>query len=123
MKFNIFLWVLQVILAFWFITGGIYMTMNYQFLIHSGLLKISPNFVWVLLGSLQILFAIGLVLPGLIKRFVKLIPISALSLSVISLLGIVIYVSYTGVGMLWGLIPAVMTAYVAYGRYRLQPSR
>ena len=77
-----------------------------------------PKPAWMALGVLQALFALGLVLPGVVRALSKLIPISAAGLAVISLLGIALYVAYTGFpGILWAVVPAILAAFVAYGRF------
>ncbi len=46
-------------------------------------------------------------------------PVSAARLAVISLLGIALYVRYAEFpGMLWGAVPAILAAFVAYERWR-----
>ena len=118
---NILLWLLQILLALWNTTGGVYMVNNYEKLAKVWALDALPKPVWIILGALEILFALGLVLPGAIKVLPKLTPISAVCLAVISLLGIALYVAYAGSGILWALVPAVLAAFVAYGRFVLKP--
>ena len=112
---NIFLWVLQTLLALWNITGGMYMISNFSSLARKWALNIFPGLFWIVLGVLQILFAVGLIVPGILKMH-KFTFISAIGLTVISLLGIVLYSGYTGIGILWGLVPAIISGFVAYGR-------
>ena len=74
------------------------------------------------IGILQVIFALGLVLPGMVGMFPKLIPISAIYLSVNALLGCALFAKYAGFpGMLWGVVPAILLAFVAYGRIALNP--
>jgi hypothetical protein len=115
---NILLWVLQILLAVWNMIGGIYMVNNYQQLANRWTLNAFPKPIWMALGALQILFALGLVLPRVTGVLRKLTPISAACLAAISLLGIVLYVAYAGFpGILWGVVPAILAAFVAYGRW------
>lgn len=107
---NILLWVLQILLALYNMIGGIYMVNNYEKIANVWALNALPKPAWMALGLLQVLFAIGLVLP-------KLTPISAACLAVISLLGIALYIAYAGFpGILWAVVPAILAAFVAYGR-------
>lgn len=116
-QMNVVLWVLQVLLALYTIPGAIYMIMNYQDLASTWAIDTLPQPIWMALGILQILFAIGLVLPSR-KDAPQLVSISAAVLAVLSLLGYVLYIAYAGFpGMLWALIPAVLFAFVAYGRW------
>lgn len=119
---NILLWVLQILLTLWNITGGIYMVNNYEKLANVWALNALPQPAWMALGVLQALFALGLVLPGAVRVLPKLTPISAACLAVLSLLGIALYVAYAGFpGILWGVVPAILAAFVAYGRIVLKP--
>ena len=117
---NVLLWVLQILLTLWNMIGAIYMVNNYENLAKVWALNALPKPTWIALGVLQALFALGLVLPGVVREFPKLIPISAACLAVISLMGIGLYVSYAGFpGMLWAVVPAILAAFVAYGRFVL----
>jgi hypothetical protein len=114
---NILLWVLQVLLAAWNVIGALYMVNNYGMLANAPALNALPKPGWIALGVLQVLFALGLVLPGALKALPKVTPISAAGLAVISLLGLGLYTAYAGFpGMLWGVVPAVLAAFVAYER-------
>ena len=93
---SILLWVLQILLALWNMTGGIYMINNYEKLANEWALNALPKPAWIVLGVLQILFALGLVLPGTVRVLPKLTPISAACLALLSLLGIALYVKYAG---------------------------
>ena len=118
---NILLWVLQILLALWNIIGGIYMANNYKLVANEWALNALPKPAWIALGVLQVLFALGLVLPGALKVWPKLTPISALCLAVISLCGIALYAAYAGFpGLLWALVPAILAAFVAYERFPLK---
>jgi hypothetical protein len=111
---NILLWILQVLLALWNLTGGVYTLSHYDQL-RSPLAANLPGFVWVALSVLQILFSVGLVLP-------KVSPVAAVYLAVNSLLGCVLCAQYAGFpGMLWGVIPALVALFIAYGRTKLKP--
>ena len=113
---NILLWVLQCLIAFWNITGGVYMAMNYEQL-KGGWGNDLPKVAWMVLCLLQVLFALGLIVPGMVRLKPKLTSISAVYLAVNSLLGCLLFAQYAGFpGMLWGVIPAILTALVAYGR-------
>jgi hypothetical protein len=115
---NILLWVLQILLALWNMIGAIYMVSNYEQVANVWAFNALPKPAWMALGVLQALFALGLVLPGAFRVLPKLTPISAACLAVISLLGIALYVAYAGFpGILWAVVPAILAAFVAYGRF------
>ena len=118
---NILLWVLQALLALWNLIGGVFTMFNYEQLksVWAGDL---PKLVWVALSVFQVLFALGLILPGLDQWVKKMIPISAVYLALNALLGCVLFAKYAGFpGCLWGVIPALLLAFVAYGRFSLKP--
>jgi hypothetical protein len=113
---NIIVWILQVLLGLWHITGSIYMTTHYQDLISAWAADFFPSYFWIVLGAIQVLLSLGLIF-SLVKKFRKLAPVSAIGLAIISLLGIPYYTAYSGFpGMLWGIIPAILLVFVAYWR-------
>jgi uncharacterized membrane protein len=110
---NILLWILQVLLALWNLIGGIYTISNYEQLKGAWANNL-PQPVWVAIGVLQVLFALGLLWP-------KVTPVAAIYLVINALLGCAIFAKYGGFpGMLWGVVPAILAAFVAYGRIALK---
>lgn len=112
---NIFLWVLQVLFGFYYVVGGLYMMQNYKMLASAWAMTL-PAVFWMILSILEIIFALGLVLPGIFWTH-RPAAISAIGLAVISLSGSVLYSAYAGVGFLWALVPAIFLAFIAYGRW------
>jgi hypothetical protein len=111
---NILLWVFQILLALWNLIGGVYTLSHYE-QIKGGWGNALPSSVWIAIAVLQILFTVGLVMP-------KINPIAAIYLAVNALMGCVLCAQYAGFpGMLWGVIPALLLAFVAYGRIALKP--
>jgi hypothetical protein len=118
---NILVWVLQILLALWNIIGGIFIVNNYEKVATESALNTLPKPVWIILGVLQILFALGLVLPGIKLR--KPNSVSAACLAALSLSGIALYTQYAGFpGILWGVVPAILAGFVAYRRWSDVPS-
>jgi hypothetical protein len=112
---NVLLWVLQILLAFWNVTGGIYTLFNYEQLKGPWAANV-PAPVWVALCVLQALFGVALILPAT-KKLPRLTPLAAVYLAVNALLGCVLFAQYAGFpGLLWGVIPACLALFVAYGR-------
>jgi hypothetical protein len=112
---NGLLWVLQVLLALWNLIGGSYVATNYAKIGNSWALGVLPATAWMALSGVQILFALGLFWP-------KAASIAATGLAVLSLLGLGLYTQYAGFpGMLWGVVPALLLAFTAYGRIALKP--
>ena len=111
---NILLWVIQILLALWNLTGGIYVVFNYE-MIRAPWTGAIPEPAWMAYGVLQVLFASGLALPGAAGR--KLTPIAASCLALQSLSGCALFAKYSGFpGILWGVVPAILAAFVAYKR-------
>jgi hypothetical protein len=112
---NILLWILQVLLALWNLIGGSFVIMNYDKVGCPSALSVLPQPFWIAIGGIQILFALGLF-------WSKSTAVSAVGLALVSLLGLAIYTQYAGFpGLLWGVIPALLLAFVAYGRFVLKP--
>jgi peptidoglycan/LPS O-acetylase OafA/YrhL len=113
---KMFIRVLQVLLALWVIIGSVYMMGNYAFIASFWAVNTLPTAFWILLGVVQIVLAIGLLVSvkdGVLSKYATL---SAIGLSIIMLAGIFLYSTYTGLGMLWAIVPAVLLAFVAYKR-------
>lgn len=113
---NILLWGLQVILSLWNIIGGLFILENFEKVATQQALSTLHGPVWIALGILQILLALGLILPGAKLR--RLNSIAAVGMSALSLLGIALYTQYHGFpGILWGIVPAILAAFIAYERW------
>lgn len=114
---NIFISILQVLLALWTITGSVYMMGHYEYLASSWALETLPAVFWTGLGIIQLVLAVGLLVSVREGAMRKYATPSAIGLTLTSLLGLCIYSAYTGfLGMLWAIIPAVLFALVAYKR-------
>ena len=112
---NILLWVLQVLLALWNLIGGVYTFFHYEE-IKSAWAANMPQAFWMTIAVLQVLFGLGLVLPGLVGM-PKLTSVAAIYLIVNALMGCALFAQYAGFpGLLWGVIPALLALFVAYNR-------
>lgn len=101
-------------LALWNLIGGGFVVMNYE-KIRGAWVADLPKVAWIAYGGLQVLFALGLLWP-------KLTPLAAIALALLALLGCGLFTQYAGFpGLLWGVIPAALAAFVAYGRFVLKP--
>jgi hypothetical protein len=122
---NVLLWIIQVLLALLFLfAGGIKLVLPTDVLLSMG----SPNQVvlpgWFLkfMGVCEVLGALGLILPGVLRIRQGLTALAAAGL-VIIMIGATI-VTIIGDGVLMALPPFVvglLAAFVAYGRWRLRP--
>ena len=120
---NYVLWIVQGLLALIFLfTGGTKLILPIEVLTEQTPL---PGLFVRFLGVAEVLGAIGLILPGLVHIWPVLTPLAASGLviivtgaTVLTLVGVV------PVGAAMALIPLVvglLSAFVAYGRWRLAP--
>ncbi|QDK45468.1 hypothetical protein DOM22_10070 [Bdellovibrio sp. ZAP7] len=115
---NILLWVLQVLMALHTGLGAAWKFTKTAEETNPSLAMI-PYGIWIALAIIELLCAIGLVVPGYLKRYTSLISISALiivfemlmfcTLSVFS--GTVDYASIA-----YWLIVAAICGFIAFGR-------
>lgn len=120
---NALLWLLQLALSVYFLFAGVL-----HFLLPPGLpapmawmYSLSPA-LHLVSGTAEILAAVGLILPGLLRIQTRLTPLAALGL-VFVMLGAAIWhfprQEYTN--MVGNLLVAAVSGFVAYGRWRLRP--
>jgi len=119
---NTLLWVLQVLLAMYAVMGGVWIVRTHDKLAPVGGHAL-PKSAWMLLGLLQILFGLGLVVPGAAGILPGLTAIAAIGLAVemVSTAAILKSKALWSTDMLWAVVPALLAAFVAYGRLALKP--
>ncbi len=121
------LWIIQVLLALLFLfAGGTKLVLSLEVLKSMG----SPNQILLpgllvrFIGVCEVLGALGLILPGLLRVRPALTPLAAAGLMIIMIGAAVL--TFAGDGVAPALIPLVvgiLAAFVAYGRWRLAPHR
>jgi hypothetical protein len=122
---NIVLWIVQVLLALLFLlAGGTKLVMSIEAMRAMGPPDqiLLPGLFIRFIGVCEVLGAIGLILPGLLRIRPGLTPLAAAGLLIIMIGATVISVAGPGIGA--GVVPFVTTllaAFVAYGRWRLAP--
>ena len=120
---NILFWVVQALLALMCGAGGAYKVFNY-----SELVTVPPNGalsrgVWTGLGTFEMLCAVLLILPMLLKRMPALTPVAAAGLVVENLaLAVLLFAPYSMAftaknPLVWVILAAIMAAIVAFGRF------
>ena len=119
------LWIIQVLLALLFLfAGGTKLVLPIEVLNSMG----SPNAIRLpgmfikFIGVCEVLGALGLILPGLLRIRPGLTPLAAAGL-VIIMIGATV-VSFLGDGFataMPALVVGLLAAFVAYGRWRLAP--
>ena len=128
---NVALWIIQVLLALLFLfAGGTKLVLPIEVLTSMG----SPNQVHLpgllirFIGVCEVLGALGLILPGLLRIRPGLTPMAAAGLVIIMIGAAVLTFVADGVApALFPLVVGLLAAFVAYGRWRLatrrEPSR
>jgi uncharacterized membrane protein YphA (DoxX/SURF4 family) len=124
---NVALWIIQVLLALLFLfAGGTKLVLPLDVLKSMG----SPNQILLpgllvrFIGVCEVLGALGLILPGLVRIRPDLTPLAAAGLVIIMIGATVL--TFAGDGFAMALPPlmvGLLAAFVAYGRWRLAPHR
>jgi hypothetical protein len=119
---NVALWIVQGLLALLFLfAGGMKLVLPIEQVTADVPL---PGWFLRFIGVAEVLGALGLILPGLLKIRPGLTPLAAAGL-VIIMVGATALTLATGGGAT-ALIPAatgILAAFVAYGRWRMVPQR
>ncbi|MHB1156316.1 MAG: hypothetical protein ACYC26_05690 [Phycisphaerales bacterium] len=120
---NIFLWVLQILLALHTVMGAVWK------LSHSAeqtmpSLKAIPQGIWLPMSGLELLASLCLILPAFYKPLAIGAPIAAIFIVAEMLLftGVHFYSGDTKFGpVIYWLVVAGICAFVAYGRFSPRP--
>jgi len=120
---NVALWIIQVLLTLLFLfAGGTKLVMSIEAMRSMG----SPNQIFLpgllirFIGVCEVLGALGLILPGLLRIWPGLTPLAAIGLVIIMIGATVL--TFVGDGVAPAVFPMVVVfllAFVAYGRWRL----
>ena len=124
---NVALWIIQVLLSLLFLfAGGTKLILPIETLTSMG----SPNQIHLpgllirFIGVCEVLGAIGLILPGLLRTRPGLTPLAAVGLVIIMIGATVLTFVADGFAMaLPPLVVGLLSAFVAYGRWQLAPHR
>jgi uncharacterized membrane protein YphA (DoxX/SURF4 family) len=116
------LWIVQIVLAALFLfAGGAKLAMPIEEMVKQMPVAI-PGWFLQFVGVCEVLGAIGLVLPGLLRIKTGLTPLAAACLMVIVIGATVVELMGDMIAMaLLPLVTALLAAFVAYGRWRLAP--
>ena len=119
---NILLWIIQALLALLFLFGGgVKLIMPIEEMVkQTGMSALLLRFI----GVCEVLGALGLILPGLLRIRPGLTPLAALGLLIIMIGATALTLKSGGLAMaLMPLVTGLLSAFVAYGRWRLAPHR
>ena len=121
-KMNVVLWIVQGLLAALFMFSGV---MKFVMSIEEMTRQIAlPGWFLHFIGVAEILGAIGLILPGILRIRVELTPLAAAGLSIITVGATWITVAGgQGAIAIMPFVTALLSAFVAYGRWRMVPGR
>lgn len=119
---NILLWIIQILLALLFLfAGGTKLVLSAETMASMA----SPNQVvlpmWFVrfIGVVEVLGALGLILPGLFRRQQHLTALAALGLTIVMIGAVVVTTMGDGFKMaITPLVVGLLCAFVAYGRWQ-----
>ncbi|WP_417462613.1 DoxX family protein [Kordiimonas sp.] len=119
---NIFLWVLQGLLALHTAIGAAWKFNNSEQAVPS--LNAIPHGVWMGMSVVELLCAVGLVVPAFYKPLAFLAPYGAILIAAEMLAFCAIHLASgdNNMGpMVYWIIVAAICAFIAYGRFVLSP--
>lgn len=122
---NIVLWILQILLALLFLfAGGTKLVLSAEKMAEMA----SPNQImmpiWFIrfIGVVEVLGALGLILPGLFKTRQNLTVLAAVGLAIVMVGAVVVTIMGDGLAMaITPFIVLLLLLFVAYGRSRVRP--
>lgn len=120
---NVLLWVLQIVTALLYAASGVMKVFLFdEISADVPAFGALPREAWMALGLLELVCAVGLVVPAASRWRPRLTVLAAAALAVESLVFIAVHVGYREVapGILSGVLGLVM-AFLAYGRAVLRP--
>lgn len=120
---NIFLWILQVLLALHTIMGAVW-KFSHSAEQTMPSLEAIPTGAWQALAGLELICALCLILPAFYKPLTLLVPIAAICIAIEMLLFCVLHVASgdkTFSSIIYWLVVAAICAFIAYGRFVLRP--
>ena len=114
---NIFLWVLQVLLALHTMMGAVWKLSNSEQIVPS--LKTIPHKVWMVLILMEVICSLALLLPAFISGLALFAPIAAICIAseMLFFSGVHIFSDYKKYSpMMYWLVVAALCVCIAYGR-------
>ncbi len=121
---NILLWTLQILLALHTATGAAWKLSNSEQSVPS--LAAIPHGIWMALIGIELLCAVGLLLPAVKKRLGNLAPAAAIAIGAEMLAFSIVHAasgSSQHSEVIYWVVVAAICAFIAYGRLVLKPVR
>jgi hypothetical protein len=121
-KSNVALWIMQALLALFFLfAGGMKLVVPLEVLVEQIPL---PGLIVRFIGVVEVLGAIGLILPALLRIRPSLTTLAAAGLALEMIVATGFTLANFGVAqVVLPVVVGVVSAFVAYGRWRLAPHR
>src|SRR5688572_11309167 len=123
---NIALWIIQVLLALLFLfAGGTKLVLPIDVMLSMGSPNqvVLPGLLFRFIGVCEVLGALGLILPGLLRIRPGLTPLAAAGLVIIMIGATVLTARVSVAGAVMPFVVGLLAAFVAYGRWKLAPLR
>jgi hypothetical protein len=120
---NIVLWIAQIGVAFFAVSGSAFRFFAYETAAR-GIPSVQalPSAVWGLIGAFELLCALGLILPGLLRNGYRWTYYAAVGLAIEMFFVTLLHVRYFGLTpsaenpATWTIVLAIVSAFVAWGR-------
>ena len=118
---NIFLWVLQVLLAAAFAAHGVlFLAPPPELLVEMD--KMLPTWFRLFLGVAEVLAAIGLILPGLTRIVPRLVALAAVGIMLVMVSATVLHIARGEISSaVTTAVLLVLATFVAYMRWKVKP--
>jgi len=120
---NILLWVLQVLAALVYGASGVMKVFMFD-KIREGVQSFGalPRGAWMILGILELICAVGLIVPGAFHWNPALTVVAATALAIESLVFVWVHVQYHEIPpIILSCVLGLLMAFIAYGRLVLKP--
>ncbi len=119
---NVFLWIVQVLLAVHTAIGAVWKFSNPEQAVPS--LQAIPHQAWLAMGVLELLFSLGLILAAFNKPLAILVPIAAAAIAAEMLLFTALHLGAGDANhgpVIYWLVVAAVGAFVVFGRLAMKP--
>jgi uncharacterized membrane protein YphA (DoxX/SURF4 family) len=120
---NILLWVLQIFAALLYMGSGVMKVFMFD-KVSEGVPSFAalPREVWKILGIVELVCAVGLIVPGALHWHPALTVVAAAVLAIESVLFVWVHVKYREMTpIILSCVLGLLTAFIAYGRMVLVP--